>query len=274
MTKLSHHIKTVGAACLLMASTTLSTSLFAQDNAGETNNLEKGNMVQEILMPSNGQPAFEGGANDYVRFKLQQFDTEGALLRDQFNALKRNEFDLLPPFMKAFFKDLKVGNKVRYHIPAQSEQGLGDFSVGKSSVFDIEVVDIVKPYPAPEDVSSPPSDAIMLEDGVAYKVLQEGFDEQHPTTGDDVVVHYTGWQANGKMFGSTRLSAQTARFPLGRLIAGWQSAVPTMTRGSKMLVWIPGDLAYDKRPDRPTAPKGMLIFEIELFDFYPSKPAE
>ncbi len=201
---------------MLMASTALAGSAPAQESSGETTLLEKGSLVQEVLIPSNGQLAFENGSDDYVRFKLQQFDTDGALLRDQFNALKRNEFDQLPPFMKLFFKDLKVGNKVRYHIPAQSEQGLGEFSVGKSSVFDIEVIDIVKPYPAPENVSSPPSDAMMTADGVSYKIIQDGFDDQHPTTKDDVVVHYTGWQANGTMFGSTRLAAQTARVPLGR----------------------------------------------------------
>jgi peptidylprolyl isomerase len=32
-----------------------------------------------------------------------------------------------------------------------------------------------------------------------------------------------------------------------------------------MRFWIPGDLAYDKRP-RPGAPQGMLVFDIELLD--------
>jgi hypothetical protein len=31
----------------------------------------------------------------------------------------------------------------------------------------------------------------------------------------------------------------------------------------KVVVWIPGNLAYDNSP-RPDAPKGMLVFDVEL----------
>jgi peptidylprolyl isomerase len=36
-----------------------------------------------------------------------------------------------------------------------------------------------------------------------------------------------------------------------------------MVEGEKRRFWIPGALAYDNSP-RPDAPKGMLVFDIEL----------
>jgi peptidylprolyl isomerase len=67
------------------------------------------------------------------------------------------------------------------------------------------------------------------------------------------------------MFESSYLNGQPVSFPVGQVIAGWQEAVQLMVVGEKRRFWIPGDLAYDKL-DMPGAPKGMLVFEIELMD--------
>jgi len=140
------------------------------------------------------------------------------------------------------------------------------------------VVDATEPeaveieIPAPADVAAIPADATLTPEGVGIRVLTPGDGENFPTLQDDVVVWYTGWTTDGAMFDSSHTRGAPDTFPLGRLIAGWQSAVPYLSKGEKALIWIPGDLAYDLRPDRPTAPKGMLVFEIELVDFMPSAP--
>ncbi len=130
-------------------------------------------------------------------------------------------------------------------------------------MIDIEVVDIVDPLPAPDDVRAIPEDATRSENGIGYKVLVAG-DGAHPTLDDDIEVHYSGWQTNGHMFDSSRLREHTASFPLGKLIQGWQEAIPLMQVGGQARIWIPGALAYDNREDRPFAPKGMLVFDVEL----------
>ena len=38
-----------------------------------------------------------------------------------------------------------------------------------------------------------------------------------------------------------------------------------MVPGEKRRMWIPGNLAYDKI-DMPGAPKGMLVFDVELLE--------
>lgn len=126
--------------------------------------------------------------------------------------------------------------------------------------------------PPPPDVAAPPPDARVLDSGLAYKVLREGEGEVHPTLDDVVVVHYTGWTTDGEMFDSSVLRGEPAAFPLKRLIEGWQQGIPLMVTGEKTRFWIPGELAYDRR-NRPGAPKGMLVFDVELLDIQPAAAA-
>jgi peptidylprolyl isomerase len=117
--------------------------------------------------------------------------------------------------------------------------------------------------PAPPDVAAPPADARKTASGIAYKVLQPGKGTKHPTATSAVTVHYTGWTAGGKMIDSSVTTNQPATFPLNRVIAGWTEGVQLMVEGEKTRFWIPGSLAYDNST-RPGAPKGMLVFDIEL----------
>lgn len=119
--------------------------------------------------------------------------------------------------------------------------------------------------PAPENVAAPPEDAEKTENGVAYVVLDDQATNVSPATTDVVTVHYTGWTTDGAMFDSSVARGEPATFPLDQLIPGWQEAVPLMTVGDKYRFWIPGELAYDNS-NRPGAPKGMLVFDIELID--------
>jgi len=52
-------------------------------------------------------------------------------------------------------------------------------------------------------------------------------------------------------------------FPLGKVIKGWTEGVQLMVEGEKRRFWIPEELAYKGRPNRPA---GMLVFDIELLE--------
>ncbi|MEA5446020.1 FKBP-type peptidyl-prolyl cis-trans isomerase [Gammaproteobacteria bacterium AB-CW1] len=122
--------------------------------------------------------------------------------------------------------------------------------------------------PVPENVEGPPPEAEQSDSGLAWIVLSEGQGDRHPRPEDQITVHYSGWQTDGEMFDSSVVRGEPNTFPLGQLIEGWVEGLQLMTEGEKRRFWIPGELAYDERPDRPDAPKGMLVFDVELIEIH------
>ncbi len=115
---------------------------------------------------------------------------------------------------------------------------------------------------APPDVASAPADAKKSNTGLAWKVLKAGTGAIHPTPGSKVVVHYSGWTTDGRLFDSSVVRGQPLRIGLANVIAGWREGVLQMVVGEKRRLWIPEKLAYQGRQG---APAGMLVFDIELF---------
>jgi len=102
------------------------------------------------------------------------------------------------------------------------------------------------------------------ENGVLYRVIQQG-DGASPTVADDVTVHYVGKLTNGEIFDSSRQRGEPATFPLGRLIRGWQEAIPLMQVGSTHEMVIPPELGYGANGAGDVIPpNAYLIFEVEL----------
>ena len=115
--------------------------------------------------------------------------------------------------------------------------------------------------PAPADVAAPPADATVTPSGLASRVLEAGTGTQHPGPRSRVLVHYSGWTTDGKMFDSSVTRGEPAEFPLGNVIAGWTEGLQLMVVGEKRRFWIPEDLAYKGQGG---APAGMLVFDVEL----------
>jgi len=124
--------------------------------------------------------------------------------------------------------------------------------------FDVTLLDM--PLRAPSDVKAPPEDATQTKSGIYYKVLHPGTGQRHPKKIDEVVVQYTGWTTDGKMFDSSYTRGQAMSLPLDRVIAGWAEGIQLMVEGEKARLWIPEKLAYKGK----NAPYGMLVFDIEL----------
>jgi peptidylprolyl isomerase len=114
--------------------------------------------------------------------------------------------------------------------------------------------------PVPPDVAGPPADAQVTASGLASKMLRVGLGPTHPGPRSTVVVHYTGWTTDGKMFEST-VGDTPATFTLDEVIPGWTEGLQLMVAGEKRRFWIPAKLAYN---DAPGHPQGMLVFDIEL----------
>jgi peptidylprolyl isomerase len=120
--------------------------------------------------------------------------------------------------------------------------------------------------PAPIDVAAPPANAEKTATGLASIVLTPGTGTEHPTDESRIVVSYSGWTKDGKMFDSSVARNRPATFTVNRVIKGWTEALKLMTKGEKRRVWIPAELAYGDAPKYPGAPAGQLTFDIEFHD--------
>jgi peptidylprolyl isomerase len=114
---------------------------------------------------------------------------------------------------------------------------------------------------APADVAAPPADATVTPSGLASLVIHAGTGSAHPGPRSRVLVHYSGWTTDGKMFDSSVSRGEPISFGLYQVIPGWTEGVQLMVEGETRRLWIPEALAYGGRPG---APAGMLVFDVEL----------
>jgi len=156
---------------------------------------------------------------------------------------------------------MSVGEKARLWIPENLAYGGRPGRPAGMLVFDVELLEILRPPQAPADVAAAPADAELTNSGLASKVLTPGTGSAHPSATDFVTVHYSGWTTDGNMFDSSRTRGQPAQFPLNGVIAGWTEGLQLMVVGETRRLWIPEALAYQGRPGRPA---GMLVFDVEL----------
>jgi FKBP-type peptidyl-prolyl cis-trans isomerase len=176
--------------------------------------------------------------------------------------------EVIPGWTEAL-KLMVIGEKSRLWIPGKLAYGDRPQMGGAPSgdlTFDVELLDIVKPPATPEDVKAAPATAKKTPSGLAYRVLKAGTGKIHPTATNRVTVHYSGWTTDGKMFDSSVARGEPATFPLNGVVKGWTEGVQLMVVGEKTRFWIPGSLAYGDKPQRPGAPAGMLVFDIELLN--------
>ena len=78
-----------------------------------------------------------------------------------------------------------------------------------------------------------------------------------------------GWDQAGSSSTPRGTAGAPLRFPLDRVIAGWQEGIPGMKPGGRRLLVIPGELAYGPTPPPGAriAPNETLVFVIDLVEY-------
>lgn len=103
-------------------------------------------------------------------------------------------------------------------------------------------------------------------DGLKVMDVKEGTGDTIGA-GATVAMHYTGWLAsNGKQFDSSRTRGEPLKYPLTKLIRGWQDGIPGMKIGGIRRLYIPGALAYPQGTNG-IPPMADLVFEVKLLGF-------
>jgi FKBP-type peptidyl-prolyl cis-trans isomerase FklB len=102
--------------------------------------------------------------------------------------------------------------------------------------------------------------------GLQYKVLREGTGAA-PGPEDIVKVQYTGKTIDGNKFDSSYDRGEPAQFRVNNVIRGWVEGLQLMKEGSRVMLYIPYDLAYGERgAGNVIKPFETLIFEVELLE--------
>lgn len=102
------------------------------------------------------------------------------------------------------------------------------------------------------------------ESGVYYTITKEG-NGGHPNLTHTIVVDYKGSLLNGTVFDE---SANAVELPLSNLIVGFQIGASKLRPGGSGIFYIPSQLGYGNKQVGEIPPNSVLIFEIELVEFY------
>ena len=217
------------------------------------------------IVLEEGAPGREPPGDDAtVLVRYSGWTTDGELMDSSLHRGKPRAFTMnmvIEGFRQAF-ATMVPGERRLVWIPPELTELDGRRTVEETVVFDVQLVSYMTPPQTPADVSAIPDDVERSPTGLAWRVLRPGLGDAHPRPGDTIEVLYAIWTADGELFDSSYAHASPGRFVLNETMpAGFNEALFAMVTGEHRLIWIPEDLAYEGRSDRPA---GMLVFEIEL----------
>jgi FKBP-type peptidyl-prolyl cis-trans isomerase len=113
---------------------------------------------------------------------------------------------------------------------------------------------------------------VELPSGLRFEITKEGAGA-FPKPTETVRVHYTGTLVDGTVFDSSVQRGEPAEFPLDQVIPGWTEGIQKVSKGGKIKLYVPANLAYGDE-GRPGIPPGAtLVFDVELIDIKPTVAA-
>ncbi len=106
---------------------------------------------------------------------------------------------------------------------------------------------------------------VTLPSGLSYEIVKQG-EGAPPKPEDTVKVHYTGTLVNGTVFDSSVQRGEPVEFPLNGVIAGWTEGLQKISKGGKIKLYVPPQLAYGDEDHPGIPPASTLVFDVELLD--------
>ena len=181
------------------------------------------------------------------------------------------------------------GGKGKLIIPPSmgyGERDSGPIPGNSVLVFDIEVFDFSNTPPPPVIVKtgdfSPQIKEYITEKGIEgmeetesglFMSIENAGSEEKPGLGDFLTLTYTGYLLDGTVFDGTE-EAITFSFPMSQLILGWQEAIPSLGKGGKAKLIMPPYLGYGDNDMGDIPANSILVFDLEIFDFSSTPPAQ
>ena len=231
-------------------------------------------LAMKVLKAGNGSEHPTG--NDCVTVNFVAWKTDGTLFSTS-TSMDNSELLCLNAAIVGVSEaltEMVVGEKRRLWVPEDltfrehhhhgQKRPEDEEPPHKDLTFDLELLSIIKAPATPADLTSPPASATRTSSGLAYQVLKSGSGAAHPSLKNKVVVHFSCWRADGRLFESTEMGNHPALVTLATAPAGWREALPLMVPGEKTRFWIPAALAFGEKPANRFNPPGDLTYDIEL----------
>ncbi|NWF90717.1 MAG: FKBP-type peptidyl-prolyl cis-trans isomerase [Ignavibacteriaceae bacterium] len=164
---------------------------------------------------------------------------------------------------------MKAGGYRTIIIPsnkAYGELGFGPVPPNSNLKVYIKLVD-VKDAIVAKQWQIDTTKLVSTKSGLKYSILQPGTEEKADST-DLVVVHYSGFLTNGKVFDSSveREEPFKFRLKLQPVIPGLEEGIKLLGKGGKAKFIIPPALGYGENPVGIIPPNSTLIFDLEVID--------
>jgi FKBP-type peptidyl-prolyl cis-trans isomerase FkpA len=110
------------------------------------------------------------------------------------------------------------------------------------------------------------ANAVKHPRGFYYTIVKKGAGDSIASPCTTVKVLYKGSLTNGQIFDQTNGTARD--FSLDGLIQGWQTGIPLIRRSGSIRLYLPPSLGYGKSASGSIPANSILIFEIELVDYF------
>jgi peptidylprolyl isomerase len=229
-------------------------------------------LVYEVLREGTGEPP---SPTDLVKLRFAAWTATGDYIAsteiEMHNEAITGACGKLPlpqPIFSEGAALLKVG--ACYRFEASASRACGErlppgLAAETPTVWEIELVAILKPMPIPAFALTADDKLQKTASGLGYEVIKEGTGKT-PKVGKSVTVHYAGWLTNGTLFDSSYQRAEPTTFQIGGVIQGWNEGLQLMKEGSIYKFTIPGNLGYGKPGNKGAGipPDATLVFYIEL----------
>lgn len=155
------------------------------------------------------------------------------------------------------------GAVIPKHVPEdQTAEALGESAnlAPRAGAGGAASAELYPPAPPTE-----PGETKTLEGGVSYETIRAGTGDEF-RSGRVGVMNYEGKLDDGTVFATTKSRGVPAEFAFGsgRLIAGWEMAVPGMKVGEVRKIVVPPEMGYKDQDMGKIPPNSTLTFEVEL----------
>jgi FKBP-type peptidyl-prolyl cis-trans isomerase FkpA len=105
--------------------------------------------------------------------------------------------------------------------------------------------------------------AVRHQSGFFYIIGTPGTGAVHPDVCSDITFGYQLNSLAGTSYGGTT-GAETVKLTLGQTIPGWQKAIPLITEGGTLTLFIPPSLAYGSQAYQQIPGNTYLKFSLNL----------